>query len=95
MLGRATRVNRFERSKGLDTALYKNYIYLYMTYEYVQKQISAMAVGKATGPDGISVNNVANSIDVHSNIINTHIQSLDKVRALPNRRGIRVGHAYS
>ena len=26
-----------------------------ITEEYVQKQISAMAVGKATGPDGISV----------------------------------------
>ena len=27
-----------------------------ITEEYVQKQISAMSVGKATGPDGISVN---------------------------------------
>ena len=25
-------VMRFERSKGLDTALYKNYLYLYLLY---------------------------------------------------------------
>ena len=28
--GRATSVQRFERSDGLDTALYKNYLYLYV-----------------------------------------------------------------
>ena len=28
--GRAKTVKRFERSNGLDTALYKNYLYLYL-----------------------------------------------------------------
>ena len=28
--GRAKSVKRFERSNGLDTALYKNYLYLYL-----------------------------------------------------------------
>ena len=54
-----------------------------ITEEYVQKEISSMSVGKATGPDGISVKNVANSIEVYNKIFNPHIQSLDKVRALP------------
>ena len=30
--GRATSVKRFERSNGLDTALYKNYLYLFFTH---------------------------------------------------------------
>ena len=31
--GTAKSVNRFERSNGLDTALYRNYIYLYLSYK--------------------------------------------------------------
>ena len=38
---------------------------------------------------------VENGIEVHNNIFNTRIQSLDKVRALPKRLKIRVGHTYS
>ena len=53
---------------------------------------------EATGPDGIDVKNVANSIEVgplYNNISNQHIQSLDKVRALPKILEIRVGRTYS
>ena len=38
---------------------------------------------------------VANSIEVYNKIFNPHIKSLDKVRALPKRMEIRVGHTYS
>ena len=30
--GRATRVNRFERSNGLATSLHKNYLYLFLNF---------------------------------------------------------------
>ena len=33
MSGRAKNVKRFERSNGLDTALYKNNIYLFFLYQ--------------------------------------------------------------
>ena len=63
-----------------------------ITEEYVQKEISSMSVGKATGPDGISVK----MLQIASRyIFNPHIQYLDKVRTLPKRLEIRVGHSYS
>ena len=43
---RLTRINSLEGKCTLPD----------ITDEYVQKQISSMSVGKATGPDGISVN---------------------------------------
>ena len=65
-----------------------------ITKEYVQKQISSMSVGKATGPDGLSVQ----MLQIASRYITeslAHIQSLDKVRTLPKRLEIRVSHTYS
>ena len=54
-----------------------------------------MSVGKATGPDGISVK----MLQIASRYITkslTHIFNLStKVRALPKRMEIRVGHTCS
>ena len=52
-----------------------------ITEEYVQKQISSMSVGKATGPDGISVK-MFKIASRYNKIFNPHIQSLDRVRTL-------------
>ncbi len=53
-----------------------------ITEEYVQKKISSMSVGKATGPDGISVKMLQ--------ISSTYLTN----RTLPKILQIRVGHTY-
>ena len=65
-----------------------------ITEEYVQTQISSMSVGKATGPDGISVKTIANRIEVYTTIFNPYIQSLDKVRTLPKTGNTRWSHLF-
>ena len=54
-----------------------------------------MSVGKATGPDGMSVHMLEIASRYITKIFNPHIQSLDKVRALPKILYVRVGHTYS
>ena len=47
MSGRAKSVKRFERSNGLDTALYKNYNYLFfiINYRHLSETISVSQFG--------------------------------------------------
>ena len=40
LAGMAKRVQRFERSRGLDTALYKNYLYLFLNNQSINQLIS-------------------------------------------------------
>ena len=55
-----------------------------------------MSVGKATGPDGVSVKMLQiASRYITKSLTHNYIQSLDKVRTLPKRLEIRVGHTYS
>ena len=65
-----------------------------ITEEYVQTQISSMSVGKATGPDGISVK----KLQIASRYIKkslTHIFNLSIRYEHYPRLEIRVGHTYS
>ena len=65
-------------------------------YRGVCSKANSINVGREGNWSGWNkCKNVANIIEVYNKIFNPHIQSLDKVRTLPKRLEIRVGHTYS